>query len=227
MKIGILTYDAQHLKTEQVAQALSINGNYELSFHALPFKERKPRDVLFAHRPDQSSGIHARVIAAAIDAPYRVWEDPNAIVDDTVDYWMITGSNLLPESFVTRYPGRIINGHPGLIPSVRGLDSFKWSIIDDQPLGLTLHFIDAEADSGEIISSLKTPIYRTDTMSDVARRHYEIEITMLANFERLIRDRPLVKERLDRRPARMRMPQSEEAAMIGKFDVYRDAFSVN
>ncbi|MBO6796521.1 formyltransferase family protein [Maricaulis sp.] len=225
MRLGILTYDTQHLKTEQVVSGLQIAGSYEYVFYALPFISRPGRDVALAHRPVQSNGGHAREIAASVDAPYTVIESADDIHDESIDFWIIAGSNLLPAGFVGRYRNKIINGHAGLIPSVRGLDSFKWAILDGQPVGNTLHFIDEEADAGEVIASQLTPIYSTDTLAEFARRHYEIEIAMLSNFERLVSEKPRVKIDLPLRPARMRMKREIEEQMIDSFEAYRDRFA--
>ena len=58
---------------------------------------------------------------------------------------------------------KIINSHPGIIPASRGLDSFKWAIYENKPLGVSLHCIDKEVDSGEIISIIPTTVYKTET----------------------------------------------------------------
>ena len=53
----------------------------------------------------------------------------------------------------------IINCHSGLIPETRGLDSFKWAILNNKFVGNTLHYIDQNVDLGKIIYQEKTKIY--------------------------------------------------------------------
>lgn len=55
-QIGLITYNTNHLKTEQILSRLA--GKYDLEVYALPFVPRKPREVLFQHRPDQSVAAH-------------------------------------------------------------------------------------------------------------------------------------------------------------------------
>ena len=58
MRIGIITYDYKHLKTEQVVNNLIFNeGISEIKIFALPFLNRKKREVLFEHRPNQALGL--------------------------------------------------------------------------------------------------------------------------------------------------------------------------
>lgn len=44
-----------------------------------------------------------------------------------------------------------LNGHPALLPGVRGVDVIEWSLINKLPLGVTAHFAVPKVDSGDII----------------------------------------------------------------------------
>ena len=44
----------------------------------------------------------------------------------------------------------IVNAHPGIIPLTRGLDSLKWAIYQNVPIGNTLHLIDNEVDQRDL-----------------------------------------------------------------------------
>ena len=77
-------------------------------------------------------------------------------IDQPFDVALIAGAGLLPTDFVVN--NTILNCHGGLIPSVRGLDAFKWAIYDSQPLGNTLHIIDADVDAGKPLKALRTPV---------------------------------------------------------------------
>lgn len=47
-KVGIITYQYQHLKTEQVIMNLIIQG-CKLKVYALPFIEKKGKEDIFLH----------------------------------------------------------------------------------------------------------------------------------------------------------------------------------
>ena len=109
---------------------------------------------------------------------------------------------------------------------MRGLDSFKWAILKDLPLGNTLHVIDEHADAGEVIHHLPTPVFRDDDLGTLAQRHYENEIWMLTNFDRLLSQRSRLSG-LEELKATMRMSAANEAEMVRHFDAYKQKFSVD
>ena len=55
------------------------------------------------------------------------------------------------------------------------------------PLGVTLHYIDENVDAGEVISVVETPVFASDSLESLARRHYENEIKLLSEFELYMR----------------------------------------
>ena len=225
MKLAIITYDTRHLKTEQVALGLNQLGTHEMFFFALPFVERAARTLIFAHRPDMSMGAYSSDVAAAVGASYMKIDGVDDVPTEGFDYYIIAGAGLLPASWVDRTLGKVINSHPGIIPLVRGLDAFKWAILDGMPIGNTLHFIDAEADAGEVFAQSLTPVFATDSLEDFARRHYELEIQMMVDFELFLLSRQEPDARYEPRPARMRMKAEQQNKLRDAFDRYRAKFA--
>lgn len=68
-------------------------------------------------------------------------------------YMRIVGDELLE-----RYGGRIINIHPALLPAFPGAhaiqDAFEYGV---KVYGVTIHYVDATLDGGEIISQVAVP----------------------------------------------------------------------
>ena len=59
---------------------------------------------------------------------------------------------LLSSSFVGRFPNRIVNIHPALLPSFPGLDAVEQALEHGVKVtGVTVHFVDEGVDSGPII----------------------------------------------------------------------------
>lgn len=59
---------------------------------------------------------------------------------------------LLSPEFVRRYPGRIVNVHPALLPSFPGLDAIGQAIDHGvRVTGVTVHFVDEGTDTGPVI----------------------------------------------------------------------------
>ena len=227
-RIGIISYDHPHLKTEQLVHRLLFRSKYvsgprlELKLLALPFSPRPSRPVLLAHRPDQEKSVSTRELAER----YRLEFVPCAydLIPEIADFYLVAGAGIFPAKAIGNR--KILNVHPGIIPSARGLDAFKWSILGGVPLGVTLHTIDAELDAGEKIAIVKTPIFPSDTLETLARRHYELELDVLGEFLTFLDG--TAKASLAGYPAnppRMRMPIDTEKEMIAKFDEYKRKFS--
>jgi len=214
--VGIITYKHHHLKTEQVLLGL-VGKVASLKVFALPFVLRKPRTVVFQHRPEQSGGAHTEQVARMMEAPY-VECDSDVDVDDSCDLYLILGAGILSAECLRGK--QILNCHPGLIPLSRGLDSFKWAIHENKPVGNTLHYIDAEVDAGEVVSSMPTPVFRSDTPETLARRHYELEIDMLVDFQRHLQEGRHLYRDCEPGEAHRRMPRAVEEQMLARFPDY-------
>jgi phosphoribosylglycinamide formyltransferase-1 len=66
---------------------------------------------------------------------------------------------LLSPGFVARFPGRIVNVHPALLPSFPGLDAISQALEHGVRItGVTVHFVDEGVDSGPIILQRPVPV---------------------------------------------------------------------
>lgn len=81
---------------------------------------------------------------------------------------------VLTPTFLDRYPRRIINTHPSLLPAFAGLDAPGQAITHGVKLaGLTIHFVDASLDGGPIIAQVAVPVEPAD---DAASLHARIRV---------------------------------------------------
>lgn len=66
---------------------------------------------------------------------------------------------LLSSSFVGRFPNRIVNVHPALLPSFPGLDAVGQALEHGVKItGVTVHFVDEGVDSGPIVLQRPIPV---------------------------------------------------------------------
>jgi phosphoribosylglycinamide formyltransferase 1 len=66
---------------------------------------------------------------------------------------------LLSASFVGRFPNRIVNVHPALLPSFPGLDAIGQALAAGvEVTGVTVHFVDEGVDTGPVIVSREVPV---------------------------------------------------------------------
>ena len=62
------------------------------------------------------------------------------------------------------YPGRVLNIHPALLPAFPGLHAERQALAYGVPLtGVTVHFVDEQADHGPVILQIAVPVLPGDT----------------------------------------------------------------
>ena len=78
---------------------------------------------------------------------------------------------LLTAGFVERWPDRIINIHPSLLPSFKGLQTHERVLSEGVRFtGCTVHFVRSEMDAGPIIVQAAVPVLTDDTADTLAAR---------------------------------------------------------
>lgn len=77
---------------------------------------------------------------------------------------------ILRPAFLQLPAAGCINLHPALLPYNRGAHPNVWSIIDGTPAGVTLHYIDAGVDTGDIIAQREVAVEPWDTGATLYRR---------------------------------------------------------
>jgi methionyl-tRNA formyltransferase len=70
---------------------------------------------------------------------------------------------ILQVPFIELFSKGVINLHPAYLPYNRGSYPNVWSIVEDTPSGVTMHYIDKGIDTGDIIAQKEVPISSTDT----------------------------------------------------------------
>jgi phosphoribosylglycinamide formyltransferase-1 len=83
---------------------------------------------------------------------------------------------LLTPWFVGQWQGRMLNIHPALLPSYRGLHTHERALADGVKLhGATVHFVAPEMDAGPIIAQAAVPVLDSDTPDTLGARVLEQE----------------------------------------------------
>ena len=63
-----------------------------------------------------------------------------------------------------------INAHPGLLPSYRGVDVIPWAVLNGDPVGVTVHLVDAGIDTGAVLRQGELTIEPGDTIERLRSR---------------------------------------------------------
>ena len=103
-----------------------------------------------------------------------------ALEDNQIDLIVLAGfMSILSERFTGRYPKRILNVHPSLIPSFCGAGFYGLRVHEEalkygvKVTGATVHFVNEIPDGGEIIFQKAVDIEEGDTPEILQRRVME------------------------------------------------------
>ncbi len=112
--------------------------------------------------------------------PYRDFPDRDAfsraVVDSIegagVEAIVLAGfMRILSPVAVSRFPNRILNVHPSLLPSFPGAHAVAQALAHGVKVtGVTVHFVDEEVDHGPIIAQAPVPVRVGDTEKTLHER---------------------------------------------------------
>lgn len=137
---------------------------------------------------------------AGLDIPTAVVERKNyaskpefeeAIIEQLdlhhVELVLLAGfMRILSPQFINRFPMRIMNIHPALLPSFPGLDAQAQALqYGVKVSGATVHFVDEGMDSGPIILQEAVPVEDDDTVTTLADRILHLEHRLYVRAVRL------------------------------------------
>ncbi len=163
--------------------------------------EQYPAEIalVISDKPDayglqraKEAGIETRGIERKDFADKPAFE---AAIDDSlrsadIEIVCLAGfMRLLSPWLVDRWLGKLINIHPSLLPSFKGLDAQGQAIRAGVRIaGCTVHFVTAEMDGGPIIQQASVPVLTDDTPDSLSDRILTLEhkiypeaLAMLAN----------------------------------------------
>jgi phosphoribosylglycinamide formyltransferase-1 len=109
-----------------------------------------------------------------------------AIRDAGADLIVLAGfMRVLKAPFLDAFPRRIINLHPSLLPSFKGLDgirqAFEYGV---KVTGCTVHYVTGELDGGPIIDQAVVRIEDSDTLESLSGKIHAAEHRLLPEVVR-------------------------------------------
>ena len=127
----------------------------------------------------EAAGVPARAIPRKDFQSRAAFE---AALDAAIDesgarYVCLAGfMRILSGDFVARRAGRIVNIHPSLLPSFRGLDTHERALEAGVKLhGATVHIVTETLDDGPILAQAALPVLADDTAETLAARVLTLE----------------------------------------------------
>ncbi len=99
-----------------------------------------------------------------------------------IDFVVLAGFLLqIPVELIHKYPNKIINIHPALLPKFGGKGMYGDKVHEaviaegEKVSGITIHYIDEHYDSGSVIFQATCDVLPTDTPHDLAARIHALE----------------------------------------------------
>ena len=93
--------------------------------------------------------------------------------------------HLLTPAFLARFPRRVINVHPSLLPAFPGTHSVQDALdAGVAETGVTVHFVDVGVDTGPVVAQEPVRIEPEDTAETLLERLHEVEHRLLPRVAR-------------------------------------------
>ncbi|KWF93789.1 phosphoribosylglycinamide formyltransferase [Burkholderia diffusa] len=151
-------------------------------------QERWPAEVaaVIANRPDAAglafAASHGVATAVVDHRSFDSRDSFDAALAAEIDRFapdlvVLAGfMRILTPDFVRRYEGRLLNIHPSLLPSFKGIHTHQQALDAGVALhGASVHFVIPELDSGAIVAQGAVPVRAGDDAAALARRVLTVE----------------------------------------------------
>jgi phosphoribosylglycinamide formyltransferase-1 len=111
-----------------------------------------------------------------------------------IDFVVLAGFlKKIPSDIIDMYPNKIVNIHPALLPNYGGKGMYGSNVhkavvaAGEKESGMTIHYVNANYDEGNIIEQHKVALSPNDSAEDCARKVLELEHKYFATcIERLL-----------------------------------------
>jgi phosphoribosylglycinamide formyltransferase-1 len=168
---------------KRVAALISGRGSNMLSLMAAAKRPDYPADIALVlsnklDAPGLATAREAGIAAVALN--HKDHESREAfertmqsvLEEHAIDLICLAGfMRLLTPWFVGQWQGRMLNIHPALLPSYRGLHTHERALADGVKIhGATVHFVVPEMDAGPIIAQAAVPVVDGDTPETLGAR---------------------------------------------------------
>jgi phosphoribosylglycinamide formyltransferase-1 len=123
-------------------------------------------------------------VAVPFDRTDRpAWEArlANAVALQDADLVVLAGfMRILSGAFLARWPGRVLNVHPSLLPAFRGADAVGDALAAGVDVtGVSVHLVDELVDHGPILAQEPVPVLPGDTRETLLARLHDVEHRLL------------------------------------------------
>ena len=172
----------------KLAVLVSGNGSNLQSIidHIAEGKIKAQIAVVLSNKPDAYA--IARAYKAGIPTsivPHDMYENrkefDRALIEELnrfgVEWIVLAGfMRILGTELINKYPDRVLNIHPSLLPKYPGLNAIQKAFNNaETETGVTVHFVSEGVDSGHIILQEKVKISPEDTLETLEAKVHQVE----------------------------------------------------
>jgi folate-dependent phosphoribosylglycinamide formyltransferase PurN len=141
----------------------------------LPYRivEKKPEES----REEYDVRVHETINELSNSGPHISEVRPHSEVLIAAIGWM----HILSSWFIQKWPGRILNVHPALLPKYGGEGMFGMKVHEavlassDRESGMTIHLMDEGVDTGQIIVQKKCSVSSSDSKEKLKEKVQALE----------------------------------------------------
>lgn len=89
---------------------------------------------------------------------------------------VLAGTGLVDRAFLAaNRNGQVVNGHPALLPGIRGVDVIEWALAEEKPLGVTAHLVSPSVDAGDILVKADIHIEKSDYNIEILKQRIIVQ----------------------------------------------------
>jgi phosphoribosylglycinamide formyltransferase 1 len=148
----------------------------------------------------RARGVPTVVLPLAAHADRSSWEGAlrDQLLAHDAEAVVLAGfMRILSGDFLDRWPDRVVNTHPSLLPAFRGAHAVREALAYGVKVtGCTVHLVDEQVDHGPIVAQQAVPVHEDDTEASLHERIKAVEHELLPTCVRLLcHDRLQVADR--------------------------------
>ena len=99
------------------------------------------------------------------------------------DLVILVGADIVPIAVLHLARLGTLNAHYGLLPRYRGMNVTEWSIYHDDPVGVSVHWVDSGIDTGAILARRPVAVALGDTLADLRVKHQQAAARLLVDVQ--------------------------------------------
>lgn len=131
------------------------------------------------------AGLSTAVVRPGDHPDRAAWDrELTTVVRGFAPDWVVSAGfmRILGQTFLSEFPGRVLNTHPALLPAFPGAHAVRDALAYGVAVtGCTVHLVDAGVDTGPVIAQRAVDVRPDDTEASLHERIKVVEREMLVD----------------------------------------------